>query len=1262
MKSKSRSEMVQVGVLFLLYFVTARFGLKMDAINGFATLIWPPTGIAFAAVLLFGARLWPGIFLASLLVNHLAGAPLLAAAGIATGSTLEALIANHLMRRSGFSPKLNRLQDVLVLVIYGAIVSTAFGATFGTLSLWLAGILNETSVRSNWIAWWAGDALGALIVAPLLLVWNCETAKDQADIVHTKAEIAAFLGSLSLICVFLFSEPSSFLTTAPLPLIIFPIVIWTGLRFGVKWSTKTLFVIASAAILATSLHLGPFARESMIEGFALVHVFMGAVAVTSLILVAAVAEHVHARALAKENQERISADECIKSILDAAYDAFISMDRDGVVTDWNPQAESLFGWKRTEAVGQVLADLLVPERFRQAHNTGLRRFLSTGRGPVLGKRVEMSALHRSGKEIPIELTISSVKYGNSYVFNAFLHDISSRKRAQLIQEARLAFTGILTEAETVVEALGRSIEVIASSLDWDYGGAWLLDAKSQILVPGQIWRNHSDDFLDFEKINRGVTFAYGEGIPGTVWKQRDSVWVDDLADIADFPRAQEASRIGLHCAAAFPIVSGSEFVGVLEFLSRTPMKPDDELLSAMADIGSRLGLFVQRKRAEEKSRRADERYRYLIDAVKDYAIIMLDEKGYVASWNSGAQTILGYSAEEVIGKHFSVFYPDSAATSGEPERELQIARETGRYQEESLRVNKSGTRLYVNVTVTPLRDVDGNIYGFSKVTQDITERRRADDNLLKLNDELEKRVEERTIEARKREKQLQLIADALPTIVAEFDAFGRIIFVNAACRKLLAPVTSDPLGKTLEEAMGVKSRTLETYAKTALAGEEAWFEHEFEMNGKKTFFSVSFIPEFNDQNLPLGFIAVATDITRHYEAKESAEAASKAKSAFLANMSHEIRTPLGAVLGFSELMMNQQLSPVERSNYMAAVKRNGELLSNIISDILDISKVEADKMEVERQDIPLVDVLADITTMLSLQAQEKGLALTVTSDGQVPHHISTDPLRLRQILINIVGNAIKFTQRGSVEVKIRLLAYANDTHLIAFAVKDTGAGISPEQAGKLFQAFTQADVSTKRKHGGTGLGLILSKRLANLLGGDVVLTHSEIDKGSTFTITVDPGPVAHQFVSGLLNSSAELHDGSVQRGHAEDELQLQGLKVLLVEDAPDNQVLIGRFLKMAGAQVEIANNGKEAIAKIGADQFDLLLMDLQMPVMDGYEATEMLRKCGYEKPIIALTAHALKEERLRCLASGFNDHIGKPVNRSVLLESIARQCGKASAQ
>jgi signal transduction histidine kinase len=378
------------------------------------------------------------------------------------------------------------------------------------------------------------------------------------------------------------------------------------------------------------------------------------------------------------------------------------------------------------------------------------------------------------------------------------------------------------------------------------------------------------------------------------------------------------------------------------------------------------------------------------------------------------------------------------------------------------------------------------------------------------------------------------------------------------------------------------------------------------------------------------------------EAKEAAEAANMAKSAFLANMSHEIRTPLGAVLGFADLVIDPNVKPSEKANFLSAVKRNGELLSNIINDILDLSKIEAGKMQIVTHEVPLREVLTDTKTLLDLQASDKGIALNVVADENIPEKIKTDPLRLRQILINIIGNAIKFTAKGSVDVRIKMEPIKG-REMLTFTVTDTGTGIRPDQVNKLFAPFSQADVSTKRKYGGTGLGLVLSKRFANLLGGDVVLTQSAPDKGSTFMITIDPGTVQTQTTENKKEKTNDMQKSG---------LRLDGIKVLLAEDSVDNQTLVTRFLKLAGASVDIASDGKEATQKAKKDHYDVLLMDLQMPVMDGYEATSQLRKDGYRGKIVALTAHALSEERERCLKSGFDDHISKPVNRDLLIERV----------
>jgi signal transduction histidine kinase/CheY-like chemotaxis protein len=380
--------------------------------------------------------------------------------------------------------------------------------------------------------------------------------------------------------------------------------------------------------------------------------------------------------------------------------------------------------------------------------------------------------------------------------------------------------------------------------------------------------------------------------------------------------------------------------------------------------------------------------------------------------------------------------------------------------------------------------------------------------------------------------------------------------------------------------------------------------------------------------------------------KEQAESANLAKTAFLANMSHEIRTPLGAVVGFSELVADPSVSSTEKVNYIAAIRRNSELLSGIINDILDLSKIEAGKMEVGFQEVALSEILNDTESLLRLHASEAGIQLEFDVEEDAPKIIRTDPVRLRQILSNIIGNAIKFTVKGSVTVTVKPKASDYGRQSLAFVVKDTGLGIVQDQIQKLFKSFSQADFTMKRKHGGSGLGLILSKRLANLLGGDVVLDETHIGQGSQFTITIDPGPFRKE------NSNSQAKKETIAGQFTPP--RLDGVTLLLADDSPDNQVLIKRLLTFTGAKVDVASNGEEAVKLARKTLYDVILMDLQMPVMDGFEATAILRKEFYEGKIIALTAHALDSDRQKCLSSGFDDHLTKPIHRITLFDHISK--------
>lgn len=409
-------------------------------------------------------------------------------------------------------------------------------------------------------------------------------------------------------------------------------------------------------------------------------------------------------------------------------------------------------------------------------------------------------------------------------------------------------------------------------------------------------------------------------------------------------------------------------------------------------------------------------------------------------------------------------------------------------------------------------------------------------------------------------------------------------------------------------------------------------------------------------------------------AREKAEAAATSMSLFLANMSHEIRTPMTAILGFAEVLSEEQANPADQSFAIGAIRRSSEDLLTIINDILDLSKIEAGGMGVEIVSCAPLNIIQDVVAFMQVQALASGLELFMELKAPVPEIIETDPTRLRQILINLIGNAIKFTEHGGVKVVVDLTKEKPEPRIdqdssdappadirLRIQVMDTGIGINDAQRNKLFQRFTQADPSTTRRFGGTGLGLTISRHFARMLGGNIT-SSSEVGLGSVFTVEIGIGNASsHEMVSILPpypheKVNLKLKNGAASNNPTQSENKIT---VLVAEDGEDNQRLIVHHLSRAGMKVIVANNGLEAVNLAVAAQKqssapDVILMDMQMPIMDGYEATLKLRELGWRGAIVAITAHAMTGDRERCTRAGCDDYLTKPINSKALIQTVQK--------
>ncbi len=626
-------------------------------------------------------------------------------------------------------------------------------------------------------------------------------------------------------------------------------------------------------------------------------------------------------------------------------------------------------------------------------------------------------------------------------------------------------------------------------------------------------------------------------------------------------------------------------------------------------------------------------YRSVVESLNE-GLVITDTEDKILFINSRMETISGYKLEEVVGnKAYELFLEEKDWPDLESKIDTRLAGEAEQYEVQQIK--KDGTKWWSQINASPHLGTNEEIIGTIGAVTDITERKQTEQNL------------------RNSEEQIRLIIDTALDAVVIIDENGRVINWNPQAESVFGWSKKEMMGRFLGETIipyhhrSGHRRGMERYHAT---GEGPVLNKRIELtalrrNGDEFPIELAIAPvEIDGKKI---FSAFIRDITKQkqaaadlMEASRKAEASANAKERFLANMSHEIRTPMNAIVGMSNLLNKTSLNE-KQTQYIDALKKSADSLLYIINDILDFSKIGSGKLALENIAFSLHDLLRNLVAAIQYKVDEKGIDLTFDIDPNIHKVLKGDPIRLNQILLNLVNNAIKFTNKGSVDLECKLIAQTVDVNTIEFNIADTGIGIEADKIDSIFDSFSQADESITRRFGGTGLGLAICKQLVELFGGTIKV-QSQLNKGTIFS-----------FVLNLpKGKESELANHIVEQ--ADVAFDLEGYKVLLVEDNEMNLFLAKTILLDGKMNVDTACNGLEAVDKVMENEYDIILMDVQMPLMSGIEATQKIRtELKLNIPIIALTANAIKGDNDKCLQAGMNAYIAKPFETTTLFSEIA---------
>jgi two-component system sensor histidine kinase/response regulator len=1217
-----------------------------------------------------------------------------------------------------------------------------------------------------------------------------------------------------------------------------------------------------------------------------------------------------------ENALRDSEAEARKLALVAAHtnNSVILADPQGRIEWVNDAFTTITEYRLHEVLGRTPGSFLQGRHTDPAVAAFMRERIHTGQGFY----VEILNYTKSGKPFWVAIEVQEIRdeSGTLTRFVGVQNDISIRKRAEWRLAAQHAAMRVLAESVSLDQAIPHLLRAVGESLGLDRGEYWQVEEKSAVLRMVHDWSADDEaEDREFAAGSRAITLGRGVGLSGRVWEMGCPDWASDLASADHFTRAGLAERAGLVTAIGFPIASESATIGVMTFLSRSALEMDQSFVELLNTLGRQIGMFIERRRAEDDARQRQRFVERLTDANPSTIFLFNIATSRTTFVNNRVFTMFGFRPEEISGEDSQTLIVN--LVHADDARRLRLHEPRYRFQgvddgqvvesEFRSRAADGSWRWLRCHEVIFRRDQAGEPLEILGTIEDITQRKMAEDKfrilfeqssdahllfheqdgvfdcneaalrLVGCDDRAQMlgrhpaflSAEFQPDGSRSLEKCLEMDAIARRDGYHRFDWWVRrlddgsvfpcevtLTTVDVAGYSVLMVVLHDLTGRKQHEEELTKARAQlmdaiesldsglvmydarerlvicnkryrELYRECAhlLVPGVAYEEilREFCRQGGHLESGLSADDWITDRlcahrrgqgvyeqrlagrwvrigDFPTsdgGVVSLRTDITeikRTQEelriAKETAEAASRAKSEFLANMSHEIRTPMNGIIGMTELALDTELS-VRQREYLSLVMSSADSLLAVINDILDFSKIEAGKLSLDPVPFSLRDALDETLQVLALRAHAKGLELVCRTTPDVPDALVGDAGRLRQVLINLVGNAIKFTERGEILLSVGLDELANATALVRFSVADTGIGIPSEKLEAIFQPFEQADGSTTRRFGGSGLGLTISANLVQLMNGEIGVD-SQPGKGSTFWFAValevqsdsdagdrefdlhgfdrlpvlivddnatnrrileevlsswgalptcvDGGPAAlhaletattrgEPFAAALIDGMMPEMDGLdlarcirdrpaiadirlillTSAGRPEDTTLLRTLDIascltkpvrrselfgvlmrvtaprhwpgmttsdrprgsdapepltaghrlhiLLAEDQPVNQKVAVRMLERLGHTAVVASDGKKALAALESGRFDAVLMDVQMPEMDGFEAVRIIRarerSSGNHMGIIALTAHAMQGDRERCLRAGFDSYLAKPIHQRDLEMALA---------